>query len=153
MPASQTATPPERRPTAQAIRWMIVGVVAVMVYTLLLGWGLVFKIVPYEQAYLWMAVPCLAPIALYLYGFVRVPDRQQDFGLLLSAMGWILVALALIIKHSAIAGALQAAGSSTTVTNANPPATTICLILAVICLVFGGVLSWTAWARDIRQRH
>jgi len=134
------------------MRWMIIGVVVVMVYTLLLGWGIVFKIVPYEYAYLWMALPCLAPIALYSYGFLKVGDSQQDFGLLLSAVGWILVTLALVIKHAAVMGMMRdAASGGAAMTNANPPATTICLVLAIICLVLGGIVSWQAWVRGVRR--
>lgn len=126
-------------------------VVFVMLYTWFVGWGLLFRWVRPDNAYLYMALPCIAPIGWYLYGFLNITEGKQDFGLLLSAAGWALVALALLIKQGAINSA-RAAGADATdalASAGNSPAATVCAVLALLFLVLGGLLSWQAWKQQI----
>lgn len=121
-----------------------------MVYTLGLGLGLLAGAIGPEHGYLAMALLCLAPVVWYGYGFVQVPDTKQDIGLLLSAVGWTMVVLALLIKHS------QGIAPPGTVLDPNAsqstesPAAMVCVIVAVICMLLGALFSWRAWAAQLR---
>ena len=121
-----------------------------MVYTLGLGLGLLTGAIRPEHGYLAMALLCLAPVVWYGYGFVQVPDSKQDIGLLLSAVGWAMIGMALLIKHSqgmAPPGtAMDPASAQTTAS----PAAMVCTIVAIICLLLGAFLSWRAWAAQLR---
>jgi len=122
-----------------------------MVYTFGLGLGLLTGAIGPQHGYLAMAFLCLAPVVWYGYGFVQVPDSKQDIGLLLSAVGWALIGMALLIKHSqgmAPAGTeLDSAAAQTT----SSPAAMVCTIAAVICLLLGAFFSWRAWAAQLRS--
>jgi hypothetical protein len=125
-------------------------IIASMVYTLALGLGLLTGSIAAHNGYLAMALICLAPMVWYGYGFVQVPDSRQDFGLLLSAVGWAMIAMALLIKQSqgiAPPGTeLDAAAAQST----SSPAAMVCVVVAVICLVLGAVISWRAWSAQLR---
>lgn len=130
-------------------------VLAVMLYTFGLGLGLLNGRLAPERAFGWMALPCLAPIIWYCYGFLKVEEREQDFGLLLSALGWALVAIALLVQQSAISRALANGGPGASLGDIMAQAGTPLLarlfsLLAFVCLIAGGVLSFHAWAREMR---
>jgi hypothetical protein len=123
-----------------------------MFYTLLLGWGLLYRIVPFQLAYLLMALPCMAPVIWYAYGFLRVTDATQDFGLLLSALGWGCILIALLAKHIALTGDLRAHQAGTLVENFGQSQTaTIFLTLGVLSLLSGAFISARAWMLAARR--
>jgi|GEM_PF-3476390 len=126
-----------------------------MLYTFLIGWGLLFKWVRPDSAYLLIALPCLVPVAWYGYGFLNVADGRQDFGLLVSAAGWALIALALIIKHGAVTSAAAAgtAPAEAAATADTPLASILCAVFAVLLLAVGGAVSWQAWQQEINAGH
>ena len=121
-----------------------------MAYVLLVGWCLILGVIRYESAYALIALACVAPIVAYSYGFLQVTENEQDWGLLLSAIGWACVALALLIQHSALQKQLQqirglqfgvAPGGLET-------GALVCSILAVALLGSGAALSLHAWSRE-----
>ena len=127
----------------------MIAAIALGVYALLIGWGLRGRWIGVDGAYLFIALPCLIPVAWYSYGFLKIADAEQDFGLLLSAAGWALIAFGLLIKDSAHRAARAAAQSG--VVNAGgdeAPAATVCFVLAAICLLLGALLSWDAWRKE-----
>jgi hypothetical protein len=125
--------------------------IALMFFTLLIGWAVLAGTISPVTAYLWMALACLFPIAWFSYGFIRVADAAQDFGLLLSAIGWALAAVALLIQYSAarVMAALAASGIASE--GGTSPGARICGILAALCLIAGAVLSLRSWNREVRS--
>jgi hypothetical protein len=128
-----------------------------MLYTLLLGWAVLSGMVPFLSAYLLMAFPCVAPIAWYSYGFLRVNETEQDFGLLASALGWGLIAIALLVKHVALntqwrAFQSGAPGMDPARLGQSMPAT-ICTVLGVALIALGAALAFHAWTRESRRNR
>jgi hypothetical protein len=150
LPASQTTNPPPNRNAGTSNRWRLVLIIASMVYTLGLGLGLLTGTIGAEHGYLAMALLCLAPVVWYGYGFVQVPDSKQDIGLLLSAVGWAMVALALFIKHSQGIAPPGTALDASQAQSTQSPAALVCVLVAVICMLLGAFLSWRAWAAQLR---
>jgi cytochrome b subunit of formate dehydrogenase len=141
---------PVNRPAANGTdRVLTILVVASMIYILLLGWGLLFGPVSFRLAYLLMVPPCLAPLIWCAYGFLKGSDTEQDFGLLISALGWGFIAISLLVKHAALNRDLEA----------NPPvlppgqssAFTICVLFGVLAILSGTILSAKAWSRSQRD--
>lgn len=131
---------------------LVLLLVAAMVYILALGWGLLTYNLHPRHAYLMGAVLCLLPTVWYGYGFLVVQEAEQDYGLLLSAGGWALLGVTFLIMHEAQRQAQMAAGSATAVaTPAMPIPAILCTILAIICLLTGGVLAWHGWTRELRS--
>ena len=123
--------------------------IASMVYTLGLGLGLLTGAIRPEHGYLAMAFLCLAPVVWYGYGFVQVPDTKQDIGFLLSAVGWAMMGMALLIKHSQ-GMATPGLGLDPAAQTTSSPAAMVCVIVAIICLLLGAFFSWRAWAAQLR---
>ncbi|HVF10879.1 MAG TPA: hypothetical protein VNA16_08760 [Abditibacteriaceae bacterium] len=151
LPASQTSNPPGQGNQATANRWVIALVAGVVLYTLAVGIGLLANSISPESAYLLMALLCLFPMVWYGYGFIKVADAEQDFGLLLSAIGWLLAALAFVIKHRAALRAAEDAASGI-VTSDDPAGVTVCMGLAAVAIMAGAFLSWHAWVKEIKNR-
>jgi hypothetical protein len=76
---------------------LVASIIGVLVYTLLIGFLLLGERIAPERAYLLIALPCLVPAIWYLSGFLRADGN--DTGLVVSSLGWFLVALALFSKH------------------------------------------------------
>lgn len=154
-PASPKATPQVhglRQPQDGIDRFRTALVVACMIYILLLGWGVLYRAVPFQSAYLLMTLPCLAPLAWYGYGFFRVSKAGQDFGLLLSAMGWGFVAITLIIKHIALNNDLSARLTGTMIESpGQSSAAAVCLGIGIFCLLLGAGVSAQAWMKAARR--
>jgi hypothetical protein len=125
--------------------------VALMFFILLIGWGILGGAISPVTAYLWMAVACLFPIAWFSYGFLRVADAAQDFGLLLSAIGWALVAVALLMQYSAARAMAALVASGVAAEGGTTPGARICGILAALCLIAGAVLSLRSWSSEVRD--
>jgi hypothetical protein len=150
LPASQTSNPPGYNSKAAANRWLIILVICIVFYAIAVGIGLLANSIRPATGYALMALPCLVPVAWYSYGFIKVTDAEQDFGLLLSALGWLLAALAFVIKYRAASRAAADALNGI-VTSDDPVGVTVCLALAAFAIMAGGFLSWHAWVKEIKN--
>jgi hypothetical protein len=148
LPASQTTNRPHQYWIEN--RALVVGAIVLALYALIVGWGWRGGWIDTDRAYLWMALPCLVPVVWYAYGFLKVADIRQDFGLLLSAAGWALVVFALLIKDSALRSitALQNGVAPGPATEPDTPASTVCLMLGLLAILGGAILSWDAWRKE-----
>ena len=129
------------------------GMLAVMAYTFIIGFAIIFDVLRPDVALYWMALPCLVPAIWYGYGFVTVPGREQDWGLILSAVGWALVGLALCVQGTALRTALQNATPGATFTQIwqatpTPFFAMFASLAALVCLAVGAGLSWHAWSQQ-----
>lgn len=132
---------------------MAVGMVAVMLYTVIIGFAMLVGGLRPDVALYWMALPCLVPAVWYAYGFVTVPGREQDWGLILSTVGWALVGLALCVQATAVRTAIQGAAPGSTflqVWQATPiaPFAVLLSLAALLSLAVGAGLSWHAWSHQ-----
>lgn len=124
-------------------RVVILVAASLMLYALLIAWGLVGQFIGLERAYLLLALPCLVPVVWYAYGFWMVQDERQDWGLLMSAAGWALMGVGFLLKQAAMDEAIRAAPPDLQVGGAeNTAAHLICFALAVLALLAGGLISW-----------
>lgn len=132
-------------------RILLPALIVLMLYTFFIGFGLLFGWVQPDNAYLWIALPCLVPVAWYGYGFMNATGGQQDFGLLLSAAGWALAMLALLIEHGAVASA-RAESATAAAANANaatPLTAVLCTVFAILFILLGAGVSWLGWQKEI----
>jgi len=120
---------------------LLVTVVAVMIYTLFFGWGLLSGRIPPERAYVLLAVLCLIPAVWYLVGFLR--HENNDFGLVLSSLGWFLAALLLFWRHLATRAALAQGLRFDQVPDS--AASWIFALLCLAAIIGGAVLSGRYW--------
>jgi hypothetical protein len=150
LPASRTDAAPELQAARRDHRTFLLLLVALMFFTLLIGWGVLGGAISPVTAYLWMALACLFPIAWYSYGYLKVTDAAQDVGLILSAVGWALVAVALLIQYSAARAMAAAIAAGLTPEGGTSPGARICAILGALCLIAGAVLSLRSWNSDVR---
>jgi hypothetical protein len=150
LPASQTDAAPALRAERRDQRFLIILLIAMMLFTLLIGWSVLGGALSPVTAYLWMALACLIPVLWFSYGFLKVSDAAQDFGLLLSALGWALAALALLIQYTAArtaatiiaSGGIAPAGGTST-------GAKVCGIMAALCLLAGAIISFLSWRRGL----
>lgn len=119
-----------------------------MVYTLLVGWGLLSGSVPPERAYLLMLLPCLAPAVWNLFGFLKAD--AGDLGLFVSGTGWLVAAIALLVQHQTVMAQL-AKGVPLAAAESSSLATVIAVIAATL-IVGGGALSWQNFRRRSSRR-
>ena len=120
-----------------------------MLYTFGVAGGLLGGIVPTDLAWLLMAIPCIPPVIWYAVGFFRNMGNSSDAGegdagLIVSAVGWALLAAGMIFKYVAIVAARPDAYAS----QATSPATPLCLGLGLAGVILGGGVSFYAWIRD-----
>ena len=149
LPASPNR--PSRRANGAADRFLTALVIASMLYTLLLGWGVLSGIVPFQWAYLLMALPCAAPIAWYGYGFLKINESEQDFGLLFSALGWGFIAIGLLVRHVALSAALRSGTAAADPEHlGQSTAATICTVIGLLCIVAGAAFALHAFSRSQR---
>ena len=117
--------------------------VLLVLYTIASGVGLLTGIVRPERAFLLFAVPCLLPAIWCAVGFWRSGDgAEADSGLLLSAVGWLLIGLGFLFKHFAVIRA----GADAYAVEAPSPLTLICTTLGILLLLAGAALSWSFWS-------
>lgn len=115
--------------------------IALILYTAGVGWGLLSGNVPPQRSFLLIALPCLLPLAWCAYGYFKGED-DKDLGLLLSAIGWLLILGALIAKDIALMGTPAGTGTP----QANSSLVPICAAFGVLCLLIGAGASWMFWA-------
>lgn len=131
---------------------MIGIIAAVMLYTLLVAWSLLGKYVSPDSGYLLIAVPCLIPLGWYSYGYLTAAPEQQDQGLLFSAAGWGLLAIACYIRYSTKAERLIRVPNSPffqkVTQSADSPTAKLCVAVAIVCLLVGAGLSWYYWQNE-----
>lgn len=128
-------------------------VVVLVLYTLLVGWALLAKIVQPDSGYLLTAIPCLVPAGWYCYGYFNAERQVEDQGLLFSAVGWGLLAVACYIRYSNKVEVLVRQPNSAifvkmTRSATSSPTANLCGVLAVICLLLGAIVSWYAWQHE-----
>ena len=147
LPASPTPRAPSQR-SANAASWQIGLVLFLIVFTLAVGVGLLTNVVRPDRAHLLFAIPCLLPVVWYAVGFRRrSADTQKDFGLLLSSLGWLLIACSFLFKHIAV----QRAGADAYAAQASSPATLVCAATGVLLIMAGAVYSWQFWTRNYQS--
>jgi len=125
-------------------RTSILAALALAGYALLAGVGLWQGWLPFERAYFLMALPCIAPALWYGYSFYKGSDGAGgagDFGLLLFAAGWALLAFGFLIKDSVFRNGLAAARSGLSVDPESAPVATLCFVIGLVCLLAGAALS------------
>ena len=142
LPASRSSNPPQS--IWNLYRSSILAALVLAGYGLLVGMGLWLGWISRDRAYLLMALPCLAPALWYGYSFFKgsdgALDGARDFGLLLSALGWALLALGFAIKDAVFHNA-QATFLSGAADAENAPLATLCFVLGLVSLVAGAALS------------
>ena len=142
LPASQTPRSQSQRSATIGV-WQIGLVVFLILYTLALGIGLLTGNVRPARAYLLFAIPCLLPMVWYAVGFQqRNDDIENDSGLLLSAVGWLLLAGSFLLKHFAI---LRAGADAF---QASAPASFLCAGIGVLLIATGVIYSWQFWTQN-----
>lgn len=120
--------------------WPVVLAGALILYTAGVGWGLISGAIAPQRTFLLMALPCLLPLVWYAYGYFK-SKGDRDLGLLLSAIGWLLIVAALIFKDIAVAAAAGPAALQAT-----SPMVSICAAFGILCLLVGAGASWVFWA-------
>ena len=134
---------PTPREEARLNYFLIALVTGILSYTFVAGISLANGRIPVERAYLIMApIPALLMI-WHIFGFLRQNTVQRDAGLLISALGWALVVLTLLLKHFAVQSAINA---NLPVSQASDGALIwICTLLALLALGAGTFLSAQYW--------
>jgi hypothetical protein len=120
-----------------------------MLYAFGVGGAMLGGMISADRAWILMALPCLAPMIWCAAGFLRglgttSDGGEQDAGLLLSAIGWALIAGALVAKYFAVIAAQPDAYAS----QATSPITPLCAGLGILCLLMGAAISWFSWKRE-----
>ncbi len=139
LPASRSSNPPQS--FWILYRTSLLAALALAGYALLVGVGLAREWIPSERAYLLMALPCLAPALWYGTAFLKAADAEGDFGLLLWAAGWALLAFGFLIKDSVFRNVTAAARSGLAADPENAPIATLCFVLGFAALLAGAALS------------
>lgn len=127
---------------------LVAGVTALVVYTLLLGVGLLTGQVPVDRAYALMSVPPFVTAIWQMIGFVRSPGyggTTGDTGLLIGALGWLASGTTLLVMHSAVTSALSQGQRLDQVST--PAIAWFLAVLGAAGIVGGSVMSWQMWQR------
>lgn len=109
--------------------------------------GLATGSVPIERGYLLMALLPTITGLWQLFGFLRTP-AERDWGLLTSAAGWFMLALALLVLHLETVRLTNLGNQASQA--ASPPIFWILLTLSLVLLAIGAILSLTYW-RNLRD--
>ena len=137
-------------------RFRMVGLsIALATYCLVLGVAFLAGALSMTRASWLLALVPLVLALWYGYGFLQpnnLPVNSDvstgasvaDFGLLLSAGGWALVVLALLVPSAATSATGAATASNVTAS--------ICGVLAVLCILGGAALSWRSWNEKTRAQ-
>jgi hypothetical protein len=160
LPAPPSSTPPHRTASGDklfATRELLFAA-ALLAYAMLLGGALMNGILAPERAFWFLALPCIVPAIWYSVAYFNPPSRrvaargagstpgliagERDSGVLLSAAGWFLIAIALVFKQIAVIKA----GSDAYALQATSPMVPVGAAFGVLCLLLGAVFSWLFWA-------
>lgn len=123
---------------------LLLSIGVVLLYTLFVGWGLLTGNIPVERAYILLALLCLVPAIWYLVGFLR--HEGNDFGLVISSVGWFLAALLLFWKHMATGAAL--ARGLVPDQASDSPASWFFAFLSIAAMLGGAFMSWRYWLQN-----
>ncbi|MEO6906368.1 MAG: hypothetical protein ABI210_00625 [Abditibacteriaceae bacterium] len=123
-----------------SIQGQVVTITVMLIFSIIVGWGLLAGSIAPAQGSLWLGVACLFPIGWYCYGYLRVSDSIQSNALLVNIIGWVFVATGFLVHYKAVLeadpGTLLSAISTT-------PSVAL-LLAALFILLIGGLLSWQA---------
>ena len=148
-------SPPLSASQTRERTWIVGLSLALAVYCLILGVAfLAGAVSTARSAWLLALVPFVLAV-WYGYGFLQPNNlasqsgassgaSSPDFGLLLSAGGWALVVLALLVPSPAT--------SATGASQASNVTASFCGVLAVLCILCGAALSWRSWNEKMRQQ-
>jgi peptidoglycan/LPS O-acetylase OafA/YrhL len=117
-------------------RLFIILIVVMMILAWLLGVLVLQGAFSPRSAFGWMAFLCLLASGWYGYGFVR-ENSDKDPGLVLSAAGWLLAALAAFVQF-------LTSGPDTN------PATAVFGWLAALLILAGAAWSLARWWQNVR---
>ena len=124
---------------------LLIGAVALLLYSFGVGLALMAGRIAPGAAYVWMMGVPLALAVWYGAGFVRAPGTARDSGLLVSALGWLACALCFWFLHLA---AVAAVGAGLRLDQLTPsPLSWIFAALAIAGIAGGAYLSWQHWQR------
>lgn len=138
MANNSTDSANSRFPVAQAVT-----IAVMLLFTIIITWILLAGGMPPIQGYLWMGICCLFPIGWFCYGYLRSTDNLQSSGLLMTIIGWVLVAIGFLVHYKA----LLEAGPGLRLQDVSFTSLTILLLLGLLVLVAGGMISWQAMPR------
>jgi hypothetical protein len=141
----------EPRPRDVGVNYALIGLIAgLLVFTIIVGLGLVSGSVPLERAYALMALPPFCVMVWQSFGFVR-ETKNRDHGLIIGAAGWGCVVLALLIQHSALNSALA---QGTPLSGVQTPFfATLLGFAATFLIALGAFLSFSYWRTLVSARN
>ena len=136
------------------VNYALIGIfVALLVFTLVVGMGLATGSVPFDRAYLLMAIPPFCLALWQLFGFLRASfTSSRDMGLLVGSVGWLALVGALLVQHSA-QSALLAQGLAPTDAQSSSVLATLLGLLSVALIVGGAFLSFSHWRASLSARN
>ncbi len=112
-----------------------------LAYAFSLGGALMAGMLAPEGAFWFLALPCIVPMVWYAVAYFNA-SGERDSGVLLSSVGWFLIALALIFKQIAVIKA----GADAYALQASSSFVPVCAAFGVLCLLLGAFFSWSFWA-------
>ncbi len=141
----------EPRSRDVGVNYALIGIlVGLLVFTLIVGFGLASGSVPIERAYVLMSIPPFCVMVWQLFGYIR-ETANRDSGLVIGAAGWGCVVLALLLQHSAVNSALA---QGQPISSAQTPFfATILGYVAVVLIAMGAFLSFTYWRTLVTSRN
>ena len=143
-PARRAAARSDESPLNLAL---LIGAGVLLLYALAVGIGLLGGDIAPATAYGWMLPIPLALAACYAYGFTRSSALLvRDFGLVVSALGWLACALCLLMLQGAARAALA---SGLRLDQMTPtPLSWFFALLSAAGIVAGGLLSLRFWQNE-----
>lgn len=113
-------------------------IAALLSFTLVMGWRLLAGSVAPGQGYLWLGACCLCPIGWYCYGFLRITDRIQSNALLISAIGWVILAIGFLVHYRT----LLEADPGTSLNQLPTVWLNLFSVIGLLTLIIAGFISW-----------
>jgi hypothetical protein len=141
----------EPRSRDVGVNYALIGLLAgLLVFTLIVGFGLVSGSVPLERAYALMALPPFCVMLWQSFGFVR-ETKNRDYGLIVGAAGWGCIVLALLVQHSALNSAIEQGVALSTVRT--PFIASFLGFAAAFFIALGAFLSFSYWRTLVTSRN
>jgi hypothetical protein len=122
------------------IQGQVFTIMMLLAFTIVVSWRLMAGSVAPMQGFLWMSFCCLAPIAWYIFGYIKSKEQVESNALIASAIGWVLVALGFLVHYNKLIDA----ASATPPEMVSDPLTPFFLLLGLLILVISGLFSWQA---------